>query len=217
MRRPFALRGASAALWIALLPGAGGCFLCPRPPDLAEYLDTGFRTPEQTFRTFQVGVRGDLAAVEFRCLAVEFLTRHGLSELAYREFRDRWLEENPWIRVGIAKAQVRERRDLGEDRCRLLVGSFGETYEVDLVREPFYQVWSGDELVVDELLPDLEGVLEVDDSPDSGPALVARAPLTPVQLPDVTGRPLSELRAGYEWKIADLRPHEEPVATAHHL
>lgn len=206
------LRGTSAALWIALLSGASGCLFCPRPPDLAEYLQTGFRTPEQTFRTFQLGVRGDLAGVEFRCLAVEFLTRHQLSELAYREFRDEWLGENPWIRVGVARARVRERETLGEDRCRLLVGSLGETFEVDLVREPFYQVWSADTLVQDELLDELGEVLALETSTAGGPALVARAPLSPVQLPDVTGRPLTELRAGYEWKIADLRPHDKAVA-----
>ncbi len=206
-------RGASGARahagpWCALLLAllASACRAAPRPQ---EYLEIGFASPEQTLRTFQLAGRADLPGLEFRCLAVEFVRLHRLSELAYREFRD----QAGWLRAGIARARLIERRDTGPGRatCLLTVrfplGTFRRDFEVDLVRETFWEAFSGERRLVDELGPDLDGLLAVVDGP-LGPQLVARLDL-PFHLDPREGSdPITGIRVGQEWKIADIRPVE---------
>ena len=69
--------------------GLAGCLGGPKPE---AWLAVGFRTPAQTFRTFQTGLRADLPDLEYRCLGADMKRRVGadgmaLHQLLYREFR----------------------------------------------------------------------------------------------------------------------------------
>jgi hypothetical protein len=204
-RRP---RAGLLTLGLALLLG----WSCRAAPPPREYLETGFRTPEQTIRTFQVGMRADLPGLEFQCLAVEFVERYRLSELAYREFR----QASGWLRYGVARARIEGSQDLGPDRRRLeLVTSgplrtFRRRFVVDLVRETFWEVWAGEERVADELAGGLEELFGVEDG-SSGPLLLAVLEL-PFHLdPRAGAQPITGIRIGQEWKIADIRSNELPT------
>lgn len=199
---------ASSGPWRAalLLLLVASCRSAPRPQ---EYLEIGFASPEQTLRTFQLAGRADLPGLEFRCLAVEFVRGHRLSELAYREFRD----GAGWLRAGIARAGLVEVREVGPGRAtallsvRLPLGTLRRDFEVDLVRETFWEAFSGERRLMDELGLDLGSLLAVVDGP-MGPLLVARLELPPHLDPREGADPITGIRVGQEWKIADIRPVE---------
>lgn len=203
-RLPRSRAGPLAAPLAALLAWA-----CCAAPRAEEYLEAGFRTPEQTIRAFQLGMRADLPGFEFRCLAVEFVERNRLSELAYREFR----QASGWLRMGVARARIEERLDLGPERVRLTLstsgplGTFRRRFEVDLARETFWEAWSGEQRLVDELAEGLEELLAVNDGP-VGPLLEARLDLPHHLDPRAGAGPITGIRIGQEWKIADIRPVE---------
>lgn len=182
---------------------ASACQTAPRP---AEMLAVSFATPEATIEAFQLGMRADLPALEFRALSVEFVERHALSELVYREFR----QSSGWVRYGVTRARIEGRTDLGPDRARLELstsGPFGfgaRRFEVELVREAFWSAWSGEDRLTDELVEDVDDVLRVEDD-GAGPALVVRVPLPYHLDPREGGAPITGLRVGEEWKIADIR------------
>lgn len=186
------------------LPGAGCCL---NPPAADVILDLGFRSPEQTLLTFQTGMRGDLPRLEYACLSSAFRAREGLSQLAYREFRDRWMSENPWLRKGVAEADLERREDLGPGAVRLYLSSYGQRFELVLVREDFVQAYSGERLLHDELLERLSLRLGTEPRADGGREVFADA-----TLPLGTGdAPVTELRVGSEWKIDDVRETTDPA------
>lgn len=170
-------------------------------------LDLGYRTPEQTFLTFRTGMRGDLPRLEYACLSSGFRSRNGLSQLAYREFREQWMDENPWLRKGIAEAEVERTVPLAESWVRLECSSYGHRFEVLLVREDFEQAWSGGELVRDELLEDFSAALLEEPRADGGRDVYAGTSLPP----DAGSAPLTEFRIGREWKIDDVREADPPT------
>jgi hypothetical protein len=192
---------------LALL--GAGALGCVSPPSPQEVLDTGYRTPEQTFHTLQVGVRGDLPALEYACLSGAFRARHGLSQLAYREFRERVLQGEIAYWLGIPAAEIRESRPLGVGRRLLVCESHGETFELELVREDFWQMWVEGELVADEALEDgsfSEWTEVFRDSP--GTTLVLGHAQLPARLSALDAEELdaglSEFRIGREWKIDEF-------------
>ena len=200
-------------LWLALLAPTLTAGCCVTPPTAEEILDLGFRTPEMTLRTFQAGVRGDLPKLEFRCFSVGYRERHDLSELVYREFRKRELASNPWFQKGVADAKILASESLGEGRHLFLVGSHGHEFEVEFVREDFWQLWSNTELLADVLLPPGGFSDSADILVNDPPLVVASAELTP----SLASRPLDELReqiiefrVGREWKIDRIEQPAEP-------
>ncbi len=206
-RRRARSRPSAALAALALLLPAAGC--CVTPPDADVILDLGYRTPEQTFFTFQVGMRGDLPRLEYACLSSDFRGRNGLSQLAYREFREQWMDENPWLRKGVAEAAVEARVDLADGVVRLDCSSYGHAFQVLLVREDFEQAWSGDRLVHDELIEEFSRGLIEEPRDDGGREVYAGTSLPP----EAGGAPLTEFRIGREWKIDDVRqadPSEGP-------
>lgn len=203
------------ALRLGLLAGLLA-WSCLSAPKAQEYLDIGFATPEQALRTFQLGLRADLPALEFRCLAVEFVARHRLGELVYREFR----QDAGWLRWGIARARILDRRELDPERMcwtlasSLPLGLFEKTFEIELVRETFWEAWAGERRVADELGADPADLLAVVDG-DLGPLLVARLELPYHLDPREGADPITGIRVGQEWKIADIRlvePGSSPPA-----
>lgn len=190
----------------------GAC--CVTPPDAEEVMNTGFRTPRQCLETFQVGVRGDLARLEYRCLSVGYRDRNGLSQLGYREFRERELRADPWFAKGVADAEVALEEPLGPFRHRLVAESHGYRFEVVLVREDAWQAWAGERLLADELLEGggFESHVEVSGGPAHAPAVLAIAELPPRLAhrdPDELRTAVTEFRIAQEWKIDSIRPLEQ--------
>jgi len=198
------LSHACVALPLALAVALPGC--CLTPPEPAELLELGFRSPEQAFRTFQVSVRADSARYEYRCFSSGFRARVGLSQLAYREVREK--EFSPLLRKGVADAEIREREEYGPRAVRFTCSSHGYWFEVLLVREDYYQVWDGNELVHGEEIERLADVLGEEAREEGGRDLFAIA-----SIPPGTDRAtISELRVGSEWKIEDVRELETPAS-----
>lgn len=177
------------------LPGAAAC-VCP--PEADVILDLGFRSPEQTFLTFQTGMRGDLPRLEYACLSGDFRARNSISQLAYREFRDRELSH--WGRRGIVDAEITGREQLSPRAVRLICTSHGERFELIFVREDFAQVYAGEQLLHDESLSNRSTLLGEEPRADGGRELFAITTLPP----SAGDAPVTELRIGSEWKIDDL-------------
>jgi len=180
------------ALWGLFLTS---CWVAqPKPED---WLSVGFRSPEQTFRTFQTGLRAGLPDLEYRCLGADFKRRaaeEGFSQLGYREFRRELFLSQPWLKLA-ARAEIKEVVALSDDRVRLLaeVDTWlrDESFAVDLVREDYYELWVGEKRVADGNAIWEEMVSARDDE------LQVRVPLSAGLGPGDLG----ELRAGREWKI----------------
>src|SRR5262245_33705193 len=91
---------------------SASCLSAPRPED---WLGVGFRSPEQTFRTFQTGLRAGLPDLEYRCLGSDFKQRAGgLTLLGYAEYRRELFKAQPWLKLA-AKAKIRSVRELAPD------------------------------------------------------------------------------------------------------
>lgn len=183
-----------ALLYAFLLPAwalLAGCLAAPQAED---WLAVGFQTPEQTFRTFQTGLRAELPDLEYRCLGSAFKHRNAASLLAYLEVRRELFRTQPWLKLA-AKARVTEVRELGDGRVRLVAEVdtwfHDETFALDLVREDFWELWVAGQRKADDagewrrLAREKDGVLVVS-----------------VPLPEGLGvAEIGELRAGREWKI----------------
>jgi hypothetical protein len=203
------MRAPLYAFLLAVWALAAGCLSGPEP---ADWLAVGFRTPEQTFRTFQTGLRAGLPDLEYRCLGADFKRRSAeqgvpITQLLYREFRRELFASQPWLKLA-ARAEVREVLELGPGRVRLVaeVETWfrDETFAIELVREDYYELYVGDQRVSDDNSDWRRLARETDG------ALVVRVPL-----PDgLAASEIGELRAGREWKIdgfplrpeADTRP-----------
>lgn len=199
---------------------AAGC--CVTPPTAEEILDLGFRSPEQTLRTFQAGVRGDLPTLEFRCFSAAYRRRNGVSMLTYLEFRERELASSPWFQRVVADAKILTSKSLGEARHLLVVDLHGHEVEVELVREDFWQLWSNADPLVDEPIPPggFSNLAEVAPArPLSSPLFEASVEVTPDVLPaklagaspEQLREMITEFRIGREWKIDRIeQPKDRP-------
>lgn len=172
---------------------------CLSAPSAEDWLAVGFRTPQQTFRAFQTGLRAELPDLEYRCLGADFKRRAagefgGFSLLAYTEFRRELFRQQPLLKLA-ATACVQSVQELAPGRVRIVAEVdtwfHDESFAVDLVREDYYELWVGDKRVADDMV-DWRRVAEREDG-----ELVVRVPLPDgLALPEV-----GELRVGHEWKI----------------
>lgn len=186
-----------------LLGTATSCCLFVRPPDARELLATGFRTPEQTLSTFQIGWRADEPDLELRCFSSGFRARNQLSKLTYREFRGRLLAEEPFLRLGIADARLEGLLERRGDRVFARAETHGRTLEFELVLDDFVEAWAGGERVTDTYAPFAgeHGHHTIEERADGSRWLWAYA-----ELPrEADAAALTELRVGREWKIDALR------------
>lgn len=192
--------GTRPALWLLLLLGLLGMG-CHTPGRLAPFEELGFRSPEQTFRTFQAALAHDRIDLEYRCLGADFKRANGLSQLGYRSFRAELLEAQPALKR-LAGAQIVASEPLGPDRWRLTarVRVLWKRVDVvvDLVREDFAEVWERAERLWDDAV-DWDEVIfvEHDDSTWPPRRLTAHLPLEEGLDPATW----TELRLGREWKI----------------
>ena len=193
--RPGARLAARIALALATL-AVPACRVSP--PTNAQWLAVGFRSPEQTFATFQTAIRADDPDLQRRCFSSGFLAANRLSSLNWRLFMDAMRDEQPLQRYGIASAEIEGAVERSGDRARLVATSHGRSMRLDLVLEDYYEVWSGAEPVLDESarFRDLVGIQE---TADGSRWIYGQVPLPPgraVALGDVT-----EITLGREWKI----------------
>jgi hypothetical protein len=163
------------------------CLSVPKP---ADWLDVGFRSPGQTFRTFRTAFAdGRQPGLELRCFSSGFKAREGLSELTYREFREDLLREEPLLRTALSRARISSVKQEGKT-ARLEAKIAGRALFVELVREDYWELWDGEELLADDLVRDLSDILALD-----GDGHVLRASLP------APSSPPTEVRLGGEWKI----------------
>lgn len=171
-----------------------------RPPDAKELLDVGYRTPEQTFATFQVGWRAEEPDLERLCFSRDFRERHQVSRFNYRVFRERLVSDQPFLRLGIADAKIAGPAEIRGARARLVAKSHGRTIELELVRDDVIEVWSADRRVVDRY-DSFDDHTQTRAS-DAGVELL----WAHVELPENTdASSISEIHLAREWKIDDLR------------
>lgn len=199
---------------VVLAAVASGC--CVTPPDPSDWLNVGFRSPEQTFRSFQVSLAGDQNELGYRCLSSSFKSRYDFSVLEYAEFLDRLLEEQPYARF-LAEARVVRSEPVpgypGRHVLYAVVQELGVTVEVrvEFEAESFAELWIGDEQVqdigLDSLNQPLESELLVNNEADWGVRGWVAADQW--EFGGLTGgydeSQVTEFRLGTEWKISDFQ------------
>jgi len=192
---------------LALAPA---CSTLPPTPD--ELVSTGFRDPEQAFRTFQSAVGADLVDLEYRCYGEDFKREWQLTQGNYRVARKQLFEKMPWIRR-ISRADVRSRTQLDADLVSLDVRVEFLFQVVDLevilAREEFYEVYVGNERIADGALDFHGAVRRVSEGEgfDAIERIVTQIELESPVPPNVARRldEISEVRLGREWRIAGMR------------
>jgi len=179
------------------------------PPQPRELVDTGFRTPEQTLKSFQVFLRADLPEKEYLAFSAGFRRRNGVSSLSYAEARERLFRAKPWLRqFARAKVVAQWPGGPGSEGVHFIdTRVLGRTVRVKLVREDFFEIWAGAELLADGEL-DFGRATNVERS-GRGIRYAGRAPLDE-PAPDLSGA--SWFTIGREWKIDDLYEPEADEA-----
>ena len=198
---------------ISLLPGLTACW-APRPSP-EDWLQVGFRSPEQTFRTYQTAFATDQVDLEYRCLSVGMKQAQGIDSATYRIARDELLASVPGLKR-VAAAEIRRSWAVDEERWRLIahveVLWIDKYLLVDLVREEFFEVYAGPERVLDGFAA-FDEIVVLDDSvapPILWAGVDAADPLGLAPPLDPAG--VTELRVGREWKIDALVPLEDEQA-----
>lgn len=188
-----------ASAWTLLLAA------CVCPPEPADVLAIGFRTPEQAFRTFQTATRLDDPDLELRCFSTGFRARNHISQLTWREARAELYRRKPWLRAGIAGAEIVDSQ-AEAGTVRLRVDTAGGDYVLVLVREDFVEAWAGAERVLDDSTRWREAT-GVQKGEGEGRWIFGRAKVGPEF--DVAA--LTEMRFGREWKIDDVGELTDPA------
>ena len=181
---------------------------CLGPPKAQDLLAVSLRSPEDTFRTFQTALRGDLPDLEYRTLGEGFKERNGgVTQITYREFRDQLFGRSPWLRYA-AKACITSSERLSPDRHRIeaLVDTWivDKRFAVTLVLESGYDVY------------DEEGLLEGEHerwaalAREEGGSLVLEVPMPQ----GTTLDELAEIRAVRAWKIDSFELLDEDDSPA---
>ena len=184
------------------------------PPQPRELVDTGFRTPEQALKSFQVFLRANLPEKEYLAFSAGFRRRNGVSSLTYAEARERLFREKPWLRQ-FARAEVVAEWPGSEGVHFIDARVLGRTIRVKLGREDFVEIWAGEDRLADGAT-DFERATRLERSPRgarfAGQVVLEDPP------PDLSGA--SWFTLGREWKIDDLyepeadEPAPEPTPRA---
>ena len=176
--------------WPALVVGLVCACVAPQPSP-KQVADISRGDPQSAFEAFITAHQGGLLGVEYECFSMRLRRKHGLSQHAYREFRDQLLEQEPNLTWALYRARIDEILPLDPRHVQLkahvdlpgLVGWFQEEIliEVDLVLEDRYQVLAGNRTLAAQGGPpesfDLlgSGVLAIS---EDGKVLTARIPLS---------------------------------------
>ncbi|MDP6739416.1 MAG: hypothetical protein QF404_05300 [Planctomycetota bacterium] len=173
--------------------------------------------PQSTFEAFITAHQGGLLGVEYECFSMRLRRKHGLSQHAYREFRDQLLEQEPNLTWALYRARIDELQPLGPRHVHLkahvdlpaLVNLFQDELliEVDLVLEDRYEVLAGNRTLAAQGGPPEEfdlrasGILALS---EDGRLLTARIPLSE---PIEGGRlgELTSVEVYSRWRIDGLK------------
>jgi len=176
---------------VAFLLGMSGCTSAPTP---AEMLATGFRSPEQSFRTFQCAVRADDPRWEYQCFSQHFRSEKHVSQLVWREVR-----EQLWGQVGmrwaVAKAKPDAPARVSGNRAWMDVSALGKHVVLRFVREEGGQTWSGETLLSDDLVD-----FRTHSGAQEGGLFYGQVPLPP----GTESAKVTEMRLAQEWKLDDI-------------
>lgn len=220
MREPFS--GEKRRIWKgdrwcpALLACLAGACVTPQPSP-RQVADIALGDPQSTFEAFITAHQGGLLGVEYECFSMRLRRKHGLSQHAYREFRDQLLEQEPNLTWALYRARIDEILPLGPRRARLkahvdlppIVGWFLDEIpiEVDLVLEDRFQVLAGNRTLAARGGPPEEfdlvraGFLAVS---EDGQYVVARIPLSePLEAGDLGA--ITSLELHSRWRIDGLK------------
>jgi hypothetical protein len=205
-------------LRLGLLLLVAGCQV--PEPTVRQGLDYGFRTPEQTFRSWRTAVQGDLLVEEYKTLSKSWRARNGGTSLfTYSEARDTVLERYPQLRWALYRAKEPEVLARGE-RVALLQSRvpgplwFDDKWlVVQLVREGFWDVW-----VDSDPYQPIDG-RTVSDIVDSRNLYFSDQQGTPLLYGIVQVKPedaewpddVGLLQVGWEWKIDEFQLLDEPM------
>jgi hypothetical protein len=177
----------------AFLAGLGlvGCTTLPTP---AEMLATGYRSPEQCFRTFQCAVRADEPLMEYRCFSDNFRSEKHVSQWAWREIR-----EQLWTQVGmrwaVAKAKASAPARVSGNRAWMEVSALGKHVRLQFVREEAGQLWNGETLLSDDALD-----FHSHTGAQEGGLFYGQVPMPP----DLEPAKVTEMHLGQEWKLDEI-------------
>jgi hypothetical protein len=194
----------SGALALVSLLPLGACVCPPRAPEL---VGTGFRTPQQTLRSFQAYFAADLEDWEYRCLSGAFKRRNELSLATYGEFRDQLLRESPWLKY-FAKAEITGERHVREGVHVIEASVAGRTVHVRLLREDSYEIYRGETRLWDDYA-NFDELVEVEERPEGHRIVVAVPPADP----GIDLREATAVHIERTWRIDDLQealPTPEP-------
>jgi hypothetical protein len=165
-----------------------GCTTLPTP---AEMLSFGFRSPGQCFQAFQLAVRADLPAQEYRCFSQHFRSENHLSQFAWREFR-----EQLWSQFGsrwaVARAKPTGPIRIHGARAEFEVEALGRKVHLAFVCEDFGELWSGAEQLSDDALD-----FETHTGTQEGGLFYGQVPMPQGSEP----AKVTEMRLGREWKL----------------
>jgi hypothetical protein len=153
-------------------------------------------------------MRGDLPAQEYLCFSNDFRLRNRLSSTTYGEGRERLFAEKPWLKL-VAKAEVVGEQSVGEEEHWIDVRVLARTLRVKLVREGFYEIFAGADLVTDAYA-DLDALVAVTAQGRTA-RLDTRIPLD-VPAEELEG--LTEVVVARHWKIDafyELGEEDEPL------
>lgn len=135
-----------------------------------------------------------------------------MSQFGYRAFRDELLASTPLLRWALYKSVIVEAEQISPRRAQIVARAVGHTLLIRLVREDFWEIWSGSQRRDGDEAPLVDayeqGYLAIVDDPKR---VVGQAPLTRPGLADR----VTELRVGQEWKIDhfELEKGSKPPAT----
>ncbi len=169
---------------------------CVSSPKAEDWLAVGYHSPEQTFRTFQTALKGDQPFLEYACFSDSFRARNRLSRIVWLEARDELHREIPFIKK-LGDAEILETTG-SESRASIVARAkflFCErTFIVHFVREDFWEVWSGDDLLSDDYA-ELDEIVRLED----GSILVRIDGVDGIEITDIT-----RVVADRYWKIDDF-------------
>lgn len=194
MRDPFSGEKRSNWRGFRWCPGllAGLMVACVAPqPSPKQVAGISLGDPQSTFEAFITAQQGGLLGDEYECFSMRLRRKHGLSQHAYREFREQLLEQEPNLTWALYRARIDEVQPLGPRHVHIkahvdlpaLVGLFQDELliEVDLVLEDRYEVLAGNRTLAAQGGPPEEfdlvasGLLALS---DNGRVLTARIPLS---------------------------------------
>jgi hypothetical protein len=193
---------------LAVAPALGACVGAPTSQD---WMQAGYRTPEQTLHTFQTAVRADEPDLELRCFSSGFRARNHVSRFTWREFLDELRRSQPFLRKGIVDAEIDGPVERSARRASIRLLSHGVAMRIDLVLEDSGELWAGGDLVLDQ-------DLEFADPDHTGVQSGARGEqwiYARLALPNaVAAGDVTEIRLAREWKIDGIANLGEASETA---